>query len=356
MTLASDFAVIGAENVTSAAELATLLRDTRAEAVRLCGTASSFARLPAPRRPVLLVSLAAMRRIDRLDPFDLTCSVEPGLERADLDGELRGHGLELPSPGTGTIGGMLARGEHQPLAPGATCARNVVLGLEGVLADGTQFKVGARVVKSVAGFDVHRAFVGSRGRLLAATLIHLRLRRTPRASMTFAQDDMPLDAALGLFRALRLLPTPPHTLLLQRQRPAAFSVAGRVDGADAHVRAIRERFGLRAVDRQPSFGLTGPVDREVVDGVVQPSALPGLLGTMPPDAPLQVSGTGQFQVVLAPAASDALLACLPGLPGGAGEIRCGTPARRGRATPVDRAAARLEAALRTALDPRGLLQ
>ncbi|MEZ5964106.1 MAG: FAD-binding oxidoreductase [Planctomycetota bacterium] len=353
---APDFAILGEQRVGSRDELTDLLRDTPAPAVRVCGKGSSFDRLPAPRRPPLLVRLAAMQRIDRLDPADLTCSVEPGLERQVLDGELERHGLVLPTPGDGTVGGLLARGEHRPLAPGASCARHVVLGLEGVLSDGTQFKVGARVVKSVAGFDVHRAFVGSRGRLLIATLLHLRLRPAPRASLTFAQGPRPLDAALALFRDLRLLAAPPTSLVLHRHDDGTWGVVGRVEGAPAQVRSVRRRFGLDPTDAPATFGPVPAHGRELVDGVVQPSALHRLLAGLPSDAPVHVSGTGQFLTALRPAESDALLARLPSLPGGAGEIRCGSAARRGLASAGDPATSQLEDAVRLALDPRGLLQ
>lgn len=353
---APDFPIVGRANVASRSELVQLLADTRPDAVRLCGGGSSFARLPAPARSVLLLSMAPMQRIVRLDANDLTCSVEPGVERATLDAELARHRLVLPTPGSGTIGGLLARGEHQPLAPGALAARNIVLGLEGVTVDGLRFKVGARVVKSVAGFDVHRAFVGSRGRLLAATLIHLKLRPAPHATFAFAQGSLAPERALRLFRELRLLPTPPRALVLHAVCGGEVEVAGCVDGAREHVQAVRKRLDLRAAPTEPALELACPREHEVVDGTVQPSALPQLLAALPHGAVVRMSGTGQFLVALRPAASDALLAGLASLPGGAGEIRCGAPERRGRATAGDAGATRLEGELRRALDPRGILQ
>jgi FAD/FMN-containing dehydrogenase len=357
---AVDFEVLGREEVENQDQLAALLSDQRTAAVRLCGSGSSLRRLPAPRRPVVLVSLAPMGRITRLEPADLTCSVEPGLARVTLDAELARHGLVLPTPGEGTIGGLLARGEHQPLAPGALTARNVVLGLEGVLSDGTRFKVGARVVKSVAGFDLHRAFVGSRGRLFAATLFHLKLKPAPRATLAFAQGPMPLAPALRCFTELRLLPTPPRVLMLQRDERGAFTVAGGIDGAAEHVDEVSRRHGLCLAQSEPRFDLTdrhgAARDVEVVDGSLAPSAVPDLLAALPPGAPAHVSGTGQFQAVLAPAASDALLAWLAQTPSAVGEIRCGSAARRGHATSLDPGAAKIEDALRLALDPRGVLQ
>jgi FAD/FMN-containing dehydrogenase len=350
-----DFAVSRREHVASRNELAALLRGTHAHAVRLCGAASSLTRLPPPKDPVCLVSTARMDKIVRLEPDDLTCSVEPGVTRAQLDAALAPHGLVLPCPGHGTLGGLLARGEHQPLSPSGLSARHVVLGLEGVLCDGTPFKTGARVVKSVAGYDVHRAFVGSRGRLFAATLFHLKLRPAPAARLGFAQACS-AAAAVARFRELRLLAAPPSELFLRRERDGSFVVRGVIEGAREFVDGQSRALGLSAPPSESPPDITCAPGEELVDGVVQPSAAARLLALLPAHAPVQVTGTGQFQAALHPAATDACLAALTALPGGCGEILCGAASRRGRATPLDPGAAQLEVALRHAFDPRGLLQ
>lgn len=352
---ALDFPVTARTTVASRDELASLFRDSAVTAVRLCGTGASQDRLPVPADPVQLVSLAPMQRIVRLDVPDLTCSVEPGLARSDLDAELARHRLAFPCPGTGTIGGLLARGEHQPLAPGAPTARSLVLGLEGVLTDGTRFKVGARVVKSVAGFDLHRAFVGSRGRLFAGTLFHLKLRPAPHATFAFARSGLDGETALRTYQHLRQVPAAPATLVLQRLGSQGFTVAGVVEGAPPHVRALRSRLELPEA-AAPDYGLTDVVGEEVVAGSVPPSRAGALLRELPEGAPVQLWGTGQFLVRLRPAATDRCLAWLAEVPGAHGEVQNGAAERRGRATPRDVGAARVEAALRASLDPRGLLR
>ncbi|HLQ38422.1 MAG TPA: FAD-binding oxidoreductase, partial [Planctomycetota bacterium] len=337
----------------SAAELAELLRARSCAAVRVLGGGSRQARLPAPPPHATTVSLARLCRVDRCEADDLTCSVEPGLPRAELDALLWPLGLELPCAGAGTLGGLFAADPIGASTPGGGSPRSLLLGLEGVLADGTTFKTGARVVKSVAGFDVHKLFVGSRGRLFAATLLHLKLRPRPRDRADFACGGLDAAAALRLFAQLRHLPLPPSRLQLQRDG-SGFTVCGQLVGRGSFVGASMRRLGLQAAAAAATDHLTAADDLEVVAGLLLPSRLPGLLQALPADAPLLLRGGGRFETVLPPVAADALLLALPPL-FGHGEITAGAPARRGRSTPLDAGAARLGDGLRRALDPGGVL-
>lgn len=343
-----DFAVRARHDVANVSELVSAIRELNA--VRLCGRGEHQLRVPAPPGEVTLLGLAKLDRIVRLDAGDLTCSVEAGVTRAQLDAELGRHRLSLPCAGQGTLGSLLARGEHAALAPAALSPRNVLLGLEGVLSNGTTFKVGARVVKSVAGFDLQRTFVGSRGRLFAATVLHLKLRPEPHAQLRFRGDDLALDRATALWRDLRLLPSPPSELIVARNAERC-TVAGRVEGAATHVAALQRTFSLgegEPLDLEPPR--PSPA-HELIDGFVQPSAWRRLVAALPTASEVRCSGTGQFQVWLLPPDTDTLLARLPNLPGGCGEIRCGTANRRGRHSALDPVTQTLEDALRLQLDP-----
>lgn len=357
-----DFPVREVVAVDDADALRTLFADRPAGAppVRLCGNATRQFELPAPDRTVDLVSLARLSRITRLDADDLTCSVEPGVRRVDLDRALAEKGLRLPcAPTDGTLGGLFALGrEDLPDAPGVLGtlgARGLLLGLGGVLAEGRPFKSGARVVKSVAGFDLHKLFVGSRGRLFAATELHLKLRPLPRASVAFAVSDLDPGAALTRFRALRLDDCPPAALRILRPAPgAALTVAGRWEGA-ARVVADRIRaHGLREVEADVTVVDPGP-GRERLVGILPPSRLPELIGRIPDDAPLRIGGTGTFHVFVPAADADLLLAELPRYEAAA-ELDSTVAERRGRATPRDPGASRVEQRLAQALDPRQVLR
>ncbi|MCC6672282.1 MAG: FAD-binding oxidoreductase [Planctomycetes bacterium] len=350
---APDYAVLERVEPAGAAELGEILRAAGPERpVRLIGTGTAQARLPAPARPATVVAGTRLCAIRRLEADDLTCSVEPGLPRAELDAALAAKGLCLPCAGNGTLGGLFAAGEVTALAPGAFAPRSLLLGLEGLLGDGTAFKCGAKVVKSVAGFDLHKVFVGSRGTLFAATLLHLKLRPRPRASTWFANGGLAAPEALHLWHALRREAEPFAALALARGADG-WVVHGRVEGSPAFVRQRLHRHALRESDTPQPLELVTPAGHESVRGLVLPSRLAELLAELPAAAPFLVHGTGLFATTLRPEAADRFLARLPAL-AATGEVAAAAPARRGRATPRDPTADALARRLKQALDPRGV--
>lgn len=126
-----------------------------------------------------------------VSPADQTVTVGCGCLIDDLQVELQARGQSLPLPSSdwgpllrglpGTVGGLIAM--NLPHAYAATCGgvKDWLLHAE-VLFRGQRASSGAKVVKSVAGFDVHKLFVGSRGTLgpvLQATLRTWPLRALP---------------------------------------------------------------------------------------------------------------------------------------------------------------------------------
>ncbi|HEU4420014.1 MAG TPA: FAD-binding oxidoreductase [Planctomycetota bacterium] len=335
----------------SATELGEALRSGLGQ-VRLCGTGSRQDRLPAAPEAVP-IHLTGLDAIWRLDAPDLTCSVDAGVQRKVLDAALQRVGLELPCPGEGTIGGLFASDALGAATAGGASPRTLLLGLEAVLADGTAWKSGARVVKSVAGFDVHKLLVGSQGRLFAATRLHLRLRPRPRAEAWFCRRGLDQAEALAQFMALRTLPIPPATLLLRRDR-TGFEVAGRIAGRPSFVDAMLRTHALATAAPFAAFHLDPPTGGEVLMGIVLPSRIPALLAAAPSGAAFLVHGGGRFELGLAtPAQTDRLLGSLPGIPAHACIIS-GSAARRGVGTPIDAGQQRLTIGLKQALDPHGI--
>lgn len=337
----------------SAAELGELLR-SRPGRLRLVGGGSRQDQLP-PAGDALHVHLDGLATIARLDAGDQTCSVDCGLRREVLDEALAAVGLELPCPGGGTLGGLFASDAIGAAAHGGLGPRSLLLGMDAMLADGTPFKSGARVVKSVAGFDVHKLFVGSQGRLFAALRLHLRLKPRPRAEQWFANGGLERDAALALVRAVRSLAVPPAALQFLQDADGRCTVSGRLTGRAAFVTASLRTLGLTASGPAWREALVLPAGGEGLTGLAVPSALPTLLAQLPRATTFLWHGGGRFEATVPDAAAgDALLATLAGLQLH-GCVRRGDAARRGRGTPPDPGHRRLVDGLHLALDPHGLL-
>ncbi len=337
----------------SAAELVEVLR-SRPGRIRLVGSGSRQQRL-ADAGDAMRLQLGGIAQIERLDAADQTCSVDCGVQRQELDAALTAVGLELPCPGDGTLGGLFAGDAMGAATAGGQCPRTLLLGMEAVLADGTAFKCGARVVKSVAGFDVHKLFVGSCGRLFVATRLHLRLQPRPRAEQWFLQPDLDQERALALVTALRRLAVQPAALQLARDQTGAFSVLGRLGGRATAVAAMLREHGLRAAPASWRDHVAVAAAGEVLAGLVLPSVLPALLQSLPAHAEFLWHGGGRCEITSpSVAASDAMLATMTKL-GMHGHVVHGAPLRRGVGTLRDAGHRHLEAALKKALDPHGIL-
>ncbi|MDI9637298.1 FAD-binding oxidoreductase [Kamptonema cortianum] len=172
---------------TSYSELAEALNQV--EQCRIIGTGTGQEWLPASESPLL--STKHLNKILDFRPDDLVVTVQSGLRTADLQSEISKAGLCLPfapsftdwlSPAQGTVGGLLALGLPHANEAKFGQVRDWVTGMKLMLADGRIVSVGAQVVKSVAGYDLHRTMVGSRGGL--AVILEATLRLRSIASLT----------------------------------------------------------------------------------------------------------------------------------------------------------------------------
>jgi glycolate oxidase FAD binding subunit len=134
-------------------------------------------------------AVLSTRRLDRVlehEAGDLTAIVEAGIRLRDLDERLAAQGqmLALDPPGNPTIGACLAANLSGPRRHRYGTARDLVIGVTVVLADGTIASSGGRVVKNVAGYDLGKLFCGSEGRLGLIARVALRLHPRPDATRT----------------------------------------------------------------------------------------------------------------------------------------------------------------------------
>lgn len=131
----------------------------------------------------LVVSMSRMNRIRDIDPGNRLAVVEAGVVTADLDEAARSQGMFFPpdpaSARWSTIGGNIAvnAGGLRCVSHGVTT--DSVAGLEVVLADGRVMRTGSRTRKNVTGYDLTSLFTGSEGTLGVITAATVRLKPVP---------------------------------------------------------------------------------------------------------------------------------------------------------------------------------
>jgi glycolate oxidase FAD binding subunit len=115
------------------------------------------------------MDLPAMNRVVAHRPEDLTVTVEAGMTLAGLQAHLARSGQWLPIDPPGaerlSVGALIADNVSGSRRYGYGTIREHLIGLAVVLADGRLVRSGGRVVKNVAGYDVQKLLVGSRGSL-----------------------------------------------------------------------------------------------------------------------------------------------------------------------------------------------
>ena len=143
----------------------------------------------------VIISLELMTEIEEINTVDRTAVVQSGviLQTLQEEAEKRDlmYPLDLGGRGSCTIGGNISTnaGGNRVMRYGMT--RDMVLGVEAVLADGTVVSSMNQMIKNNAGYDLKQLFIGSEGSLGIVTRAVLRLREAPRerATLMVAVDE-----------------------------------------------------------------------------------------------------------------------------------------------------------------------
>ncbi len=164
----------------------------------LCGGA-----MPHAGAGEVVLSLGRLNRVRAVDPEGFTMTLEAGVVLAAAqqiaEGVDRLFPLSLASEGSAQIGGVLSTnaGGNAVLRYGN--ARDLVLGLEVVLADGRVWNGLRGLRKDNTGYDLKQLFLGSEGTLGVITAAVLKLFPAPK------QQETALVAVPGVDAAVRLL-------------------------------------------------------------------------------------------------------------------------------------------------------
>jgi FAD/FMN-containing dehydrogenase len=131
----------------------------------------------------IILSLERMRVIESVDPQQRTATVQAGVVLQALQEAVEEHQLAFPldlgARGSATLGGNAATnaGGNRVIRYGMM--RDMVLGLEAVLADGSVVSSMSPLIKNNTGYDLKQLFIGSEGTLGVITRLVLRLREKP---------------------------------------------------------------------------------------------------------------------------------------------------------------------------------
>ncbi len=175
---------------TDTSEVSTILRlcNTHQQAIVTQGGMTGLAGAATPEADEVALSLERMTGIEEIDTDSMTMTLWAGTPLQQAQEVALEAGCYLPldlgARGSCTIGGNVSTnaGGNQVVRYGMT--RELVLGMEAVLADGRVISSMNKVIKNNTGYDLKQLFIGSEGTLGVVTRVVLKLQTRPQATYT----------------------------------------------------------------------------------------------------------------------------------------------------------------------------
>jgi glycolate oxidase FAD binding subunit len=206
----------------------------------------------------------SMKRLNQLREHawqDMTGTVAAGCSWTAMQDALSTHGqmvaLDPLRPERATVGGIVACNDSGALRLKYGGLRDLIIGMTMVLADGTIAKSGGKVVKNVAGYDMHKLLTGSFGTLGVIAEVNFRLhpveehRRTWTAVGTCAVEAgppaFPLAEPLRALLDAQLTPSSVQLRVLRGECALDIRMAALPECLGEHEERIRNIFGALAI-------------------------------------------------------------------------------------------------------------
>lgn len=208
------------------------------------------------------------------DPAEMLVVVQAGIRCGELAAVLAEHGQEWPAdaPADATVGGVIASGSSSPRRLRVGAIRDTVVEMTFITGDGRVVKSGARTVKNVTGYDLHRIMTGSLGTLGVITQVALKVRPLPERATTVVAPQA------GIAEADAIVAGMPVGGVVATPEGVEIRLEGWSDEVDELSQALKEFVsGSTATadgDGFPSSPWwTWPPSGTVVEASVVPSAL-----------------------------------------------------------------------------------
>ena len=263
------------------AEVAAFCNDARIGMVPQGGdTGLVGGQIPDTSGDEIIVSTQRLRAIREVDADSDVMICESGVTLAEAQAAAlaadRLFPLSLASEGTCTIGGNISTnaGGLNVIAYGNT--RDLVTGVEAVLADGRIVNALSKLRKDNTGYDVKSLFIGAEGTLGIVTAASLRLFPNPRAQATAFVGLKSPDDALKLLRMARerLGAAITSFELISRN---AYDIGIRHGGARAPLSSEHEWYVLVEASSQSPSGLdeafAGALETALEQGVIEDASI-----------------------------------------------------------------------------------
>ncbi len=204
-----------------------------------------------------VVDLSRLSGVTEHQESDFVVTVRAGTPLRRLNEYLRESDQHVPlDPLEGdraTLGGIAAANTSGPLRMRFGTPRDLILGMEVVMADGTPVQFGAKVVKSVAGYDLNKLYVGSLGTLGFITEVTLK---------TFSLKVQE-GALLAGFEEAGAVQAATTGILADRTLPVALEwLTGKGFSSDDHIHEVASSEHILLVSfADNERGVEGQLDR-----------------------------------------------------------------------------------------------
>lgn len=228
---AAPYAVVMPENEAEVCALMEYAHGMRTPCI-VAGSGTHLPYLTPHEKAWWLLSTRRLNRVIDYSPHDLVLTVGAGMTLQAVQEVLRAHHQYLPwnpaLPQQATIGGIVASNRAGSWRYRFGTPRDRLLAVRAVRSDGIAFKSGAKVVKSVAGYDLHRLLCGSWGTLAVITEITLKVQPLPQAF-----------EAVGWYTTWQELEPTLADLMRLPIQPDGISVLALQDGGDLNLSGLR---------------------------------------------------------------------------------------------------------------------
>ena len=155
----------------------------------------------------IIISLEKMNVIESVDALDGVAVIQSGAVLQNVQEQLAEEGflfpLDLGARGSCTIGGTVATNAGGINVLRYGMMRNLVLGLEVVLADGTIISSMNQMLKNNTGYDLKQLFIGSEGTLGVVTRVVVRLFPMPKSRQTAMIALDSFDAVVRVLKSMQ---------------------------------------------------------------------------------------------------------------------------------------------------------